>query len=134
MKAIQDSWKVFYEEILADMGASKPLVSFPNISQDPTYREAQSIATSYSQGLLWQDEAYEAMLELLDVQRKHETPPKPDDFNVAGLAKNAQEATAAQAEKTASQAAAAQGVTGSVPGGTDQNTTNHDGDKSSTSK
>lgn len=124
MRAVQDAWKAFLEEVVGDMGASNPGVSFPNISQDPIYRESQSIAQAYSDGRLHQDEARAATLELLDVQQLHEEMPKPDDFNAAGMAKNAQDATAKQAAKTV----AAQGNTGSVPGGTDQNTTNHDGD------
>jgi hypothetical protein len=145
MKAIQDSWKSFYEEILTDMGAASPGVSFPNISQDPTYRESQSIAQAYADGRLFQEEAREATLELLDVQRLKQGLPKPDDFNVAGLAQAARDDAAKQAKASADAAAKVaaqnpqagppgQGKTGPVPGGNNQNTTDHSGDKSQTKK
>jgi len=116
MTAIQDEWKGFYREILTDIGATDPQVTFPNISQDQTYREAQSLATSYTAGLLWQDEARAGTLDLLDVQKLHETPPKPDAFN------------AGKDPADTTDPVASQGNSGAVAGGTNQDTTNHDAD------
>jgi hypothetical protein len=106
MKAIQDSWIVFYLEILADMGADEPQAAFPNISQDETYREVQSLATAYESGAISQEEYRDAILDLLDVRKLSDTLP------------------VAPAIKTLS----AQGKTGAVPGGQDQNVGNHDND------
>lgn len=106
MKAVQDSWTVFYYEILTDMGAEAPEVAFPNISQDETYREVQSLVTGYEAGGLFQEELRDALLDLLDVKKMKEGLPTPP------------------AVKTMS----GQGKTGAVGGGQDQNTGNHDGE------
>lgn len=107
MRAIQDSWRVFYKEILTDLGSKDAAIGFPNIEKDPAYRESQSIATAYSFGFVHRDEARERTLDILGVQKLHnELPEIPQD-----------------APKPASQ-----GNTGPVPGGTDQNNTNHDGE------
>lgn len=106
MKAIQDSWVTLYVEILSDMGAARPLVWFPNISQDETYREVQSLVTAYEAGAINQAEFREAVLDLLDVKKlSDELPIAPEK-----------------------QTLSAQGKTGSVPGGQDQNNGNHDSD------
>lgn len=106
MKALQDEWLLLYVEILTDMGAIEPEVAFPNISQDETYREVQSLATGYEAGALWQIEFRDAILDLLDVRKAKEGLPVPPE------------------QKTL----AAQGKTGAVPGGQDNNQTNHDND------
>ena len=108
MKAIQDSWRLFYEEILHDLGSPDAAVGFPSIDTDPAYRAAQSITTAVEFGLVHRDEGRAGILKVLSVPRLHEElPPKP--------------------EKTVQ--TAAQGVTGAVPGGTDQGDSNHDGDE-----
>lgn len=118
MKAVQDSWIVFYKEILQDMGSPDANPTFPNILQNEAYREAQAIGLAYADGRLHQDEAREGTLDLLDVPKLHKGNPKPDKFN-AGTVDG--EGDPANPEPT-------QGNTGSVPGGVDQNTGNHDGD------
>jgi hypothetical protein len=115
MKSTQDAWVVLYQEILTDMGADNPIVAFPNISQDATYREAQSAATAYEGGALWQDEYRQAILDLLDVQKKHDGVP------VSPVEKQA--ARDEQAAKAA--LVAKQGQTGAVPGGQNQGVTDH---------
>lgn len=108
MQAIQDSWRLFYAEIFSDLGSPKAELGFPSIETDPAYRELQSITTAQSFGLLWDDEAREGTLKILRVPRLHTgMPPKPAETPQA----------------------AAQGVSGPVPGGTDQQVTNHDGDE-----
>ena len=110
MKAIQDSWTLFYEEILTDIGADEGRASFPNISQDPTYRSQASLALAYESGAIHQEEYRDASLELLDVKKiKNELP-------VAPLTK-------------ATNPVPSQGNTGAVPGGTTQGDTNHDNDE-----
>lgn len=109
MSATQDAWKAFFEEIYLDMGSDpKELkVSFPAIETDPPYRQIQAITQAKEFGLLHQDEAREASLEVLDVPKNHEELP-PDNPDA----------------KTS-----AQGVQGSVPGGMNQGETNHDNDE-----
>jgi hypothetical protein len=116
MKAVQDSWKLFYKEILADMGSPDAEVTFPNINQDEAYREVQSIGIAYADGRLFQDEAREATLQVLDVKKMHNDLPKPDEFN------------AGSDPADDSNPEASQGNTGAVPGGVDQDETNHDND------
>lgn len=116
MKSLQDCWKELYVEIITDMGAVNPLVSFPNISQDETYREAQTIGLAYADGRLFQDEARDATLDLLDVKKLHDGTPKPDEFNAGGD------------KNDPSNPAPGQGNAGAAPGGVDQNTSNHDND------
>ena len=107
MQAIQDSWGMFYQEILSDLGSKDAEVGFPNIESDPAYRASQSIATAYENGLIWDDEARAGTLKLLPVPKLHRNPPQ---------------------EPPNIQPQAAQGVSGPVSGGTDQDQTNHDGD------
>lgn len=116
MKAVQDGWKVFYAEIVTDMGAPDVDVAFPNISQDPTYREMSSLAQAYTTGAIFQDEYRQAALNLLDVEKTKEGLPKPDAFN-AGADPN-----------DPSNAVPSQGNTGSVKGGVNQDVANHDND------
>lgn len=116
MKALQDSWVLFFKEILADMGSPEADVSFPNIMQDETYREAQTLAQGYATGALWQDEYREAFIALTDVRKTHDGPPKPDMFNAGSDPADATDPTPSQ------------GNTGAVAGGVDQDETNHDND------
>lgn len=109
MKALQDSWTLFFKEILSDMGSPEADVSFPNILQDEAYREVQSITTAKAAGLLHQDESREAVISLLDVRKLHREPP----------------------EDNPAFKAPAQGVQGTVPGGTNQGVTDHSSDRDS---
>ena len=117
MRAVQDSWKLLYEEVLRDMGSPEAEANFPNIDEDPIYRQVQAVGIAYADGRLHQDEAREATVDLLDIQPKRNSLPKPDSFN-AGTDPDDE-----------SNPEAGQGNTGATPGGVDQNTTNHDGDE-----
>ena len=109
MAATQDSWKAFFEEIYLDMGsvASDLKVTFPAIETDTPHRAVQAIAQAKEAGLLHQDEAREATLETLDVPKLHKDLP----------------------EDNPEYETPKQGVSGDVPGGFDQGTTNHDQDE-----
>ena len=124
MKAEQDTYKLFLQELLEDMGSPDAEVSFPNISQDPTYRELQSLAQAYATGAISQQEYRDATLQLLDVTKIDDTLPKPDAFN-AGVDKQAE----AEATAQASNPVPSQGNSGAVAGGNDQGDTNHDMDE-----
>lgn len=116
MKALQDSWVLFFKEILADMGSPEADVSFPNIMQDETYREAQTLAQGYATGALHQDEYRDAFIALTDVRKMRTSLPKPDEFNAGSDPADATDPTPSQ------------GNTGAVAGGVDQDETNHDND------
>lgn len=110
-KAIQDSWAGFYEEILRDLPASpSATVEAPAIETDPVYRQIASLMQGVEAGVLWPDEVRDAVLDLLDVDKRHEgLPPKP--------------------ETTAGSVVSGQGQSGAVAGGTEQGDTNHDNDE-----
>lgn len=107
MKAVQDAWAVFYEEILRDLGSPAASAAFPNIDTDPEYRQIASIASAYGQHLLHQDEARDATMDLLDVPKLHDAPPEPlPDPNAA---------------------VSGQGKQGAAKGGTNQGDTDNNG-------
>lgn len=81
MMAVQNAWGDFYEEILRDVGAKDAKMEFPAIETDPIYRQVGSLAQAAASGLLWRDEARDAVLDILDVDKLHDFVPKPDGFN-----------------------------------------------------
>lgn len=113
-EAVQDSWTLFYTEILRDLVPStqrdKIRVTFPEIEKDPAYRTMASAAVAYESGAIWRDELRQVSLQLLGVPDLHDgalPPEKKDDTNVVP----------------------GQGKSGAVKGGLDQGDTNHDGDE-----
>ena len=78
-EALQDSWTLFFQEIITDLGSPKARTEFPSIENDPPYRQITSIASAVELGILWPDEARDAVLDILDVTKLHtEAPPKPE--------------------------------------------------------
>ena len=78
-EALQDSWTLFFEEILHDIGAPKVIVAFPNLETDPPHRQVTAIATMVELGVVWPDEARDSVLELMDIPKLHDgLPPKPE--------------------------------------------------------
>ena len=114
MSAVQDSWKLFYTEILQDMGAPEVEVSFPNLNEDETFRTVQSVGLAYADGRIHQDEARDKTVELLDIKKARKSLPKPDAFN------------AGSDPTDNSNPEPSQGNTGAVPGGVDQGVTADD--------
>lgn len=109
-EAVQDSWKLFYEEILRDLGAKEALVSFPTISNDPEYRQVSSLAQSVELGVVWKDEARAKIVDLLNVEAMHQSlPPEPNNDGTV---------------------VAGQGSPAKGSAGTPDNPTNHDNDSS----
>jgi len=76
-EVVQNSWAGFFTEILRDLGAKDASVGFSSIESDPSYRQVSSIAQAYELGLIWADEAREAIIDILDVPVKHDTATKP---------------------------------------------------------
>lgn len=112
-KAAQDSWIAFYLEVLRDINPKtreeEIVVSFPSITEDPPYRQLQSIAQAYATGAIFHDEYREAAIDTLGIKNLHpgEEPPETPDFN-------------------GSDPIPRQGNTGALSGGVDQGDTNHD--------
>lgn len=73
-EVIQNTWGAFYQEILIDLGAKDARVGFASIESDQTYRQISSIAQAHELGLIWEDEARDAIIDLLDVTVRHDGP------------------------------------------------------------
>lgn len=78
-EALQDSWTLFFEEVLHDLGSKEATIEFPSIETDPPHRQVTSVAALVELGIIWPDEARETALNILDVPKLHdEPPPKPE--------------------------------------------------------
>lgn len=115
MTAIQDTWALFYRNVLKYMGVTDPKVEFPAIESDPIYRQIASLAQAYAQGGLHQEEFRAAVLDLLDIADPKPGLPKPDPFN-----------NAKTPGEDFTDPVSRQGNSGVVPGGTNQGDTNND--------
>lgn len=121
MTALQNSWKEFYETILNDIdGKGKKIeVKFPTIDSDPEYKQLASVAQAQALGQLYQEEAREKALDLLDIRNPKPGLPVPDEFNTAHLTPQdaAKQATAqAKATAAAKDPIAKQGNSGATGG------------------
>lgn len=84
-EAVQDSWKLFYEEILHDLGAKDAEVVFPTISNDPEYRQINSMLAAVEGGLIWREEARPEAADILNVPLvKKGLPPLQDHPDKSG--------------------------------------------------
>lgn len=132
MSTIQEGWKAFYEEVFRSLSArGKPItIKFPQIENDPIYRQLQSLGLAYAQGGLTQKEFREKVVELLSIQNPDEGLPEPDNFNNAHLTPEeaAKNAVALKVQSTGDPTAR-QGNSGATGG--DKGQTNHDGDTDS---
>lgn len=81
-EALQDSWKSFYEEILRDISNRNrnASVAFPSIDTDAPYRQITSVAQAVELGIIWRDEARQAVLDILDVPKLHDDMPELPDY------------------------------------------------------
>lgn len=121
MAAQQDDWTVFYREVLRDMGAVDGNIDFPAIQSDAAYRQIAAINQAFQLGLLWREEARNAVLDIADVTKIKDTLPEADGFN--------QWKDPNAAAEGVNDPLARQGNSGSVPGGLDQNSPDHDEDE-----
>jgi hypothetical protein len=133
MSTIQEGWKAFFEEVFRSLSAQgKPITTkFPQIENDPIYRQLQSLGLADGQGGLTQKEFREAVIKLLSIENPEAGLPKPDNFNNAHLTPEEQAKNAAdlKAVQSSSDPTARQGNSG-VAGG-DKGQSNHDGDPDS---
>lgn len=113
-RAEQDTWEEFnleiYKDLVPKVKREHIEISFPAIEQDPAYRKMASASLAFEGGAIWPDEYRQAALEALDLADLHEgkVPPKPEPEV---------------------QVTPAQGKSGAVAGGMNQDDTNHDGDE-----
>ena len=91
MQAIQDTWALFFKNILRDLGSKDAEVEFPAIETDPTYRLLGLVSQLVTAGLLHQKEGRGLALDLLDVQDPETTLPQPEWFNIGGAASSDEE-------------------------------------------
>lgn len=82
MTSIQESWKLFYQELFENHApdANPVTVQFPLIESDPLYRLLQSYAQAHAQGALHRSEYRKKVLELLDIEDPEKGLPEPDEF------------------------------------------------------
>ena len=112
-RAEQDTWEEFnldiYRDLVPKTQEKHIYISFPAIEQDPAYRQMTSASLAFEGGAIWPDEYRAVALRALDQADLHEgkVPPKPEQDKPV---------------------TPGQGKTGAVPGGMDQDDTNHDGD------
>lgn len=123
MMARQATYQTLYQEILWDLGAKDATVEFPAIQTDPAYRRIAGINTTAAMGAIWRDEQRAAIMQIEDIPNLHgDTLPVADGFN------SWKDPNAQSSSGQVNDPLARQGNTGVVPGGTDQNSTNHDSD------
>lgn len=109
MRALQDSWVVFYEEILRDLGSPNVTVIFPPIEEDPAYRQISSVALLHEMGVLHRDEIRDFAFKTTSLTKNHDNLPKQETEDKRAIVSK-------------------QGVQGAVKGGQLQGDTNHEND------
>lgn len=76
MLSRQRSWVSFYTRVLKFLGWTEPTVSFPTLDEPDYYREIQALLLAWASGELHHDEFRPRLLDLLDVQSKHDNGPE----------------------------------------------------------
>jgi hypothetical protein len=112
-RARQALWKRFYSRIYRAIGLSGVEISFPKISEDPTYRIAQTLALGMAGGALFQDEFRSAFIEATDVHPLHALTdlPEPSPFTTgAQYSSEAIDKAEAEAQQQAKDAANVSGT------------------------
>lgn len=102
-RARQALWVSFYQRIYRVVGIKKINVNFPKLSEDPIFRDAQTLALLFSSGAIHQDEFREAALELRDIKSLHDEVPGANIFTKA--AQYSLEAVAAEEKQEQDQVA-----------------------------
>jgi hypothetical protein len=81
MEAVQDSWVMFFTEVLRWLKSPNAEVAFPSIETDAVYREIQSAAQAHSTGALFQEEYRQFVLDRMDIANPKAGLPEPNGFN-----------------------------------------------------
>lgn len=79
MQSVQDSWIVFFREVLITLRSPKAEVSFPSIETDPVYRELAVMAQMVELGMLHREEGRDLALQRLDITNPKPGMPEPPE-------------------------------------------------------
>ena len=80
MEARQAVWTQFYMRIMKFLGAKAETleINWPKIETEPSQRMMQALALAKEQGAIWDDEFRNAVIEVLDIAKLHDTVPPMD--------------------------------------------------------
>jgi hypothetical protein len=83
MEARQALWTQFYFRIMKFMGARTDVleINWPKIETEPSQRMMQALALAKEQGAIWDDEFRNAVIEVLDIAKLHDTVPPMMDMS-----------------------------------------------------
>ena len=117
MSTLRKKMKRYIEEILNSISPTVEVkIEFPSMSVDADYRKVQALANAHATGALFQSEYRAAVLEVYPVPDQRKGLPRPNGFNTYVDPNSTADSTPG---------VAAQGKSGSVPGGTNQGETDH---------
>jgi hypothetical protein len=88
MEARQAVWTQFYFRIMKFLGARTEVleINWPKIETEPSQRMMQALALAKEQGAIWDDEFRNAVIEVLDIAKLHDTVPSAMDMEPSGSA------------------------------------------------
>lgn len=77
MEARQAVWTQFYFRVMKFLGAKTEVleINWPKIETEPSQRMMQALALAKEQGAIWDDEFRNAVIEVLDIAKLHDTVP-----------------------------------------------------------
>lgn len=81
MQARQRLWELYLERVMRFFGQRDTEVKWPKMETESSYRMVQSLALAYESGAIWQDEMRNAVMDELDVNSLHSTPPGNEQDN-----------------------------------------------------
>lgn len=79
MEARQATWTTLYQRVLRWMGAANTEISWPKIEVEATQRLMQALALARETNAIWDDEYRDAVIEVLDIKKMHNTSPEDDN-------------------------------------------------------
>ncbi len=79
MEARQSVWTDFYLRVMRFIGVQDAVVNWPKIEVEATQRMMQAYALAKETNAIWDDEYREAVIELLDVPKMHDSVPEVND-------------------------------------------------------
>jgi hypothetical protein len=88
MEARQAVWTQFYFRIMKFLGARTEAleINWPKIETEPSQRMMQALALAKEQGAIWDDEFRNAVIEVLDIAKLHDSVPSSMDAQSSGSA------------------------------------------------
>lgn len=101
----QEFWASFYRRCYRAVGIKDIVVNFPKLTEDPVFRQAQTLQIGRAMGAIWSDEARVAFLEANDITPLHTDPPPLEEYVQAANALGALNAAAAATQAADAQAA-----------------------------